>query len=71
MNSLMGKTTEVAADRAYDQTKIVLPTEVVEGGAFSCKVQISASHHWPVFVISLKDAVNRRGSIVRQYQRYA
>jgi glycosyl transferase family 25 len=70
MNSLMGKTTEVAADRAYDQTKIVLPTEVAEGGAFSCEMQISASHHWPVFVISLKDAVNRRGSIVRQCQRY-
>lgn len=28
------------------------------------------SHYWPVFVISLKDAVTRRGSIVRQCQRY-
>ena len=27
----MGKTTEVAADRAYDQTKTVLPTEVAQG----------------------------------------
>lgn len=27
----MGKTTEVAADRAYDQTKTVLPAEVVQG----------------------------------------
>jgi hypothetical protein len=31
INSLMGKTTEVAADRAYDKTKIVLPTEVAQG----------------------------------------
>ena len=28
------------------------------------------SHYWPVFVISLKDAVTRRGSIMRQCQRY-
>ena len=28
---LMGKTTEVAADRAYDQTKTVLPSEVAQG----------------------------------------
>ena len=27
----MGKTTEVAADRAYDQTKTVLPKEVARG----------------------------------------
>ena len=27
----MGKTTQVAADRAYDQTKTVLPTEVAQG----------------------------------------
>lgn len=27
----MGKTTEVAADRAYDQTKTVLPSEVAQG----------------------------------------
>jgi hypothetical protein len=27
----MGKTTEVAADRAYDQTKTVLPSEVTQG----------------------------------------
>jgi len=30
-NPLMGKTTEVAADRAYDQTKTVLPAEVAQG----------------------------------------
>ena len=28
------------------------------------------SDYWPVFVISLKDAVTRRGSIMRQCQRY-
>ena len=27
----MGKTIEVAADRAYDQTKTVLPAEVAQG----------------------------------------
>ena len=27
----MGKTTEVAADRAYDQTKTVMPKEVAQG----------------------------------------
>ena len=27
----MGKTTQVAADRAYDQTKTVLPAEVAQG----------------------------------------
>ena len=27
----MGKTTEVAADRAYDRTRTVLPTEVEQG----------------------------------------
>jgi len=27
----MGKTTQVAADRAYDQTKTVLPSEVAQG----------------------------------------
>jgi hypothetical protein len=27
----MGKTTEVAADRAFDQTKTVLPAEVARG----------------------------------------
>ena len=30
-NAAMGKTTEVAADRAYDQTKTVLPKEVAQG----------------------------------------
>jgi len=30
-NSLMGKTIEVAADRAYDQTKTVLPAEMARG----------------------------------------
>ena len=30
-NTHMGKTTEVAADRAYDQTKTVLPAEVARG----------------------------------------
>ncbi|AGI74243.1 hypothetical protein OA238_c43490 [Octadecabacter arcticus 238] len=30
-NDTMGKTTEVAADRAYDQTKTVLPKEVAQG----------------------------------------
>lgn len=30
-NMPMGKTTEVAADRAYDQTKTVLPTEMAQG----------------------------------------
>ena len=30
-NSRMGKTTQVAADRAYDQTKTVLPSEVAQG----------------------------------------
>ena len=37
----MGKTTEVAADRAYDQTKTVLPTEVAQGGVRSGRGQNS------------------------------
>jgi hypothetical protein len=31
ISTLMGKTTEVAADRAFDQTKTVLPAEVARG----------------------------------------